>query len=214
MKNKTLSVFSSILTVLFYGLFIYAEIVGVYHSFKKHDGWLSIYLPPVAWYHAAEIWWHDDFADVDWNKRIKTDTRIATFLIDKISTNQEDAESIEQLDKFINEIENYPADKQEKIRNNVKLYFLYLKSMTNDIANISNGEIKLSAETNYFSKELANCDLGDKVDLLEKEMQTFTKQLGTRSLTDEEKGSYIEQIQAHLTKFSVAYKRIFKTEIN
>jgi len=42
---------------------------GIYHSFSKHSlssGVISIFVPPFAWYRAAEgFFWHDDCVNVD-----------------------------------------------------------------------------------------------------------------------------------------------------
>ena len=58
--------------------FLYFEYFGIYHAFDKHrsaDGWISVFVPPYAWYMAVENWWHDDYAGVDWSEKEKENAR-------------------------------------------------------------------------------------------------------------------------------------------
>lgn len=77
-----IGVMASMMAVLFvFAGFTYAP----YHAFKKHgvgDGWLSIILPAYGWYMAVEgLFWHDDFAGIDWVERTREDVNIIASLL-------------------------------------------------------------------------------------------------------------------------------------
>ena len=77
-------VFGTFLGILLATFFLYGEGAGIYHAFKKHDigdGLIAVFIPPYAWYRSLEIWWHDDFAAVDWDQRVKSDARVLIALL-------------------------------------------------------------------------------------------------------------------------------------
>src|SRR5689334_842945 len=63
MSNRTKSVISGLLTVIFWVCFGWTELGGIVHAFKDHsvgDGFAATIVPPWAWYRSIEFFWHKD----------------------------------------------------------------------------------------------------------------------------------------------------------
>lgn len=75
-KESTVgAIWGCLWTLIGYALFLYIEFGGIYHCFKSHKDskWLSVVVPPVAWYYAIEWpFWHES-KELDPNKVYFTD---------------------------------------------------------------------------------------------------------------------------------------------
>lgn len=114
-------------------------ILGISHCFKKHstmEGVVSIVAFPFGIYRGIEFFWHNDFDDVDWNKKLKNDTETSIYFLHEINNenfNQYDFNK--DVEEFSNKIKKYPEDKREILIKNVKQYIGFLILIEKDIKN-------------------------------------------------------------------------------
>ena len=146
-KFKSIT-WSNISAILIIGLLCYLEVFGLYHAFHKHkasDGIFASVLPPWAWYRAVELWWHNDFAGVDWNKRLEYDAQTCIGIIDTVRSLQQ-GESIRHsgdigktIDELSKRIAEYPKDKREYLKTVCKNYIFYNESVLLDLLDFVSG---------------------------------------------------------------------------
>jgi len=119
MIEKIKSFFAQSLSGIMILFFIYAEIAGIYHSSNKHpdDGSMAYYIPPFGWYRAIELWWHDDFADVDWKKRIDIDKKAIYYYLSNPINQTLHPQEYEALCK---RIQSYPEKQKNYLKNFAK----------------------------------------------------------------------------------------------
>ena len=154
--------------VLGFALFA-ATFLGYYHAFDKHGtahGMLSIAVPPYAWYRAVEWIWHDDFAGVDWNKRIQNDARTTILLMSAaVASDASKADELASaIETFTAKLAQYPDDKTQRIKAIVFTYLAYedatLVDSTSEFDRELNGEgdgiieVRLSAKTLALESQL------------------------------------------------------------
>lgn len=128
------STLTNSVVILFYVLLTSAWINGCFHSFKKHRDdpqWLQ--QTPLVMYRGVEYFWHDDFADVDWNERIKNDAATVIALIDQSSQSQNIDDTKMQIENFSKKISAYPRDKIERLKIAGIRFIKYLEYMASDM---------------------------------------------------------------------------------
>jgi len=186
--NKFKDFLGATLTVLMYVFFIYGEIFGIVHSVRKHstgDIIASIAIPPWAWWRSVEMWWHNDYAKVDWDKRLTNDMQNCVYFMNQgISTEVNKYELNNNIEEFSNQIKKYPKDKLLFLKNGTKNYIEYANSTSNDFLN----SLNKYAETGSFDwiqseksiqleKTLADFKLGEDIQHFKKVMDETIKQL-------------------------------------
>jgi len=141
--KKTLELFSGLLGGLIGASFVlflgFVNIYGIYHTFSKHNlgfGVMSVFIPPLAWYMAAEgVFWHDDFANVDCELRLKNDVKTLTSLLGASSnirlTNRQEFNAA--IESFAKELKNYPTEKKNYLEQFGTLYIEYFESLVIDL---------------------------------------------------------------------------------
>src|SRR5436189_4904770 len=109
MKEKLGEIGGSIFWLAIIGLYI----SGGIHSAKKHDeGSVSWWLPPWGVYRGIEQFWHNDYAGVDWNEKLHSDTKVIFYLIyTSTQKNRDELKLQNDLNQFRQQIKNYPKDK-------------------------------------------------------------------------------------------------------
>lgn len=132
------NIIDNISVVLFYALFIYAEGWGLYHSFDKHSGVAAFLIPPVAWYHSAEYWWHSN------EEEVNADIKNCVYFIHNYTTDSEPSFN-KDLIEFHNRLANYNESEVDKLKEFSKLIILWRESQFVDM---------LSAIENYNYQEL------------------------------------------------------------
>ncbi|MBP6757265.1 MAG: hypothetical protein KA210_14080 [Bacteroidia bacterium] len=153
-------------TILYLTLFL-SYGLGIYHSFKKHstaEGVISIVAIPFGMYRGFEYFWHNNFEGVNWDKKIKNDTEICIYLLEtKNEKNVNLYELNENIEKFVKKINEYPDDKKDILRNNIKQYLKFTLSLNNDlyifIQKYNTNEqfiFKMSDKTEKYFQELKN----------------------------------------------------------
>ena len=112
----------------FYFLFVFlgpvAFVLGVYHAFSKHSplrGAASIVFFPIAWYHAAEYFWHDDFAGVDWDERLSSDYETTIYFLNQPYQTEMDTFRVNQdLEEFSTILQDYPAEHRASLETAIR----------------------------------------------------------------------------------------------
>ena len=149
---------SNILGNIFQGLFIlliiWGETVGIYHAAKKHDEfWLATMLPPVAWYRSIEIFWHNDFAGIDWDKENRSMAKIVKNILD--ASCDKDVDQIQvnsRIDSFYKRYSKYPEKKKSFTRELAKKYITYIALMYDDLSVGSNESLSSGKFKFYYGK--------------------------------------------------------------
>lgn len=121
--------------IFLYVIVISAWVNGCFHSFKKHKDdpeWLQ--RSPLVVYRGVEYFWHDDFAGVDWEQRIKSDASTVLNLIDLSAETQNIDDTKMQIEKFSQKIGAYPKDKKERLKIAGSRYIKYVEYMTDDMS--------------------------------------------------------------------------------
>jgi hypothetical protein len=164
-KPKT-SLGKRIIIVLVCILVVYAETLGIYHSFNKHakeDGLYSVFIPPFAWYRSIEMLGHTNLAANDWNDKLKNDTKSCLLVF----TNYGRADSVE-IKKLVVEIKsrikNYPKDKYDYVKQFGTEYILYYSCAQKDFN---------TWLTKFFNNGDIHYQKSNELDSIEKEMNKY-----------------------------------------
>lgn len=225
--NKLKEYFGGVLSIIFYILFFYGEIFGIIHSVKKHstgDIIASIAIPPWAWWRSIEMVWHNDYANVDWDKRLTNDMQTCIYFINQANdTKVNKFEIIEDIEIFHNKIVKYPQDKLEFLKNGTRYFIEYSNSNSNDFINALNeysktGDFdwKASDKTKQLEKTLSNYKLIEDIKLAKKTLEITNNELKTNFSDDLEFIDH-EKIEEIKTRASITlevqqkeYKRFFE----
>ena len=148
LKKIFITIWATIFTILLYASVAYFEFGGIYHAWRKHnDAVLAIFIPPLAWYRAVEAFWHNDFAGVNWEERLKDDAKACIFFMlssaGQVNNPHELSRGIEEFSK---EISKYPKEKKEILKTSSKLFYKYQMALLDDLDYtikhyVSNGEV-------------------------------------------------------------------------
>lgn len=222
---------SSILFGLFY-LSLFADYgIGVVHSFKKHgiaDGLIGTVIFPWAMYRGVEFWWHDDYGNVNWDKRLTNDMQTCVYFVALVNDKTADKYQInENLEKFSEKIKDYPADKRQYLLDGTKKYILYSNSLSSDFLTSlndykTNGNFNwtTSATTQKLETELANFKLKEDIDVSKKWIEELSKQMQKNLPSDTASIDY-DKIKDIETTMNLSielqqkeFRRIFKSLFN
>ena len=109
--------FENFTITLLYLAMAWLEFGGIWHAADKHstnDTLVAIFVPPYAWYRSIEFFWHDDFANVDWEKRLVGDMETCVYILDySVSEQLEPMKLNDGIELFLDSIANYPPEKIE-----------------------------------------------------------------------------------------------------
>lgn len=222
---------SSILVGLFY-LSLFADYgIGVVHSFKKHgiaDGLIGSVIFPWAMYRGVEFWWHDDYGNVNWEKRLTNDMQTCVYFVALVNDKTADKYQInENLEKFSEKIKDYPADKRQYLLDGTRKYILYSNSLSSDFLTSlndykTNGNFNwtTSATTQKLETELANFKLKEDIDVSKKGIEELSKQMQNNLPSDTASIDYdkIKDIETTINRSielqQKEFRRIFKSLFN
>lgn len=129
MRSSLSDIFGTIMGILI----ISTWINGCIHSNKKHsDDSFFMEEGPGALYRGVEYFWHDDFADVNWEDRIKSDVATSVDLISSVKEKYKIDGVRQEIEKFSKRISDYPKDKIDSIKLGVKKFIRFNECMGND----------------------------------------------------------------------------------
>lgn len=233
MKQKIISFLGNSLGLFLGLLFLYLEVGGIVHSVRKHsfgDTFISVTIPPWAWYRSVEMWWHDDLADVNWDERLSTDTKNCYYLF-YFYNSEHVIKANEEIESFRNKIKNYPKDKIEHLKTFCKNYiewysyseyvlFKWIRSLRSEIYTpfkrdemLNNLVLKLKK----YNIDEINAGLAKEDSLiLSIEQKTNDVAKFIQSADDKEWINYMERFKdfrnTQVTSNKVVYKSIFNEE--
>ncbi len=125
------------LTYLLYILLSAAYVLGLFHSFKKHgagDGFLGTVLFPYAMYRGVESFWHNDFAKVDWNKRLQADMKNCVYFIDQsVNPGADVYQFNKDIEEFSSRIRKYPQLKKNFLMDGCRKYIGFSRGIIEDM---------------------------------------------------------------------------------
>lgn len=123
---------------IFIGILV-ANVYGPYHAIAKHSTGVavaSVFIPPYAWYMATEgVLWHDDFADVDWDLRLKNDVRAVAALIGGAGSLEETSviDHGRAVEEFAVWIQDYPEEKRRYLEDFGEAWLRYTDAIYQDM---------------------------------------------------------------------------------
>lgn len=123
-------------------------IMGGIHSAKKHnEGSLAWWMPLWGVYRGIEQFWHDDYANTNWNEKINSDTKIIFYIIySGIQKDRDELKYQKDVNQFRRQIDSYPKKKILILKKNASTYIAFLHSLDEDFANM------LSGDTLFYKK--------------------------------------------------------------
>jgi len=221
-------VLKSFVVIIFYLASFLDYGVGLIHSFKKHgiaDGLIGAIAFPWAMYRGVEFWFHNDFSDVNWDKRLESDMKTCVYLFSQAQMGNK-IELNESIEKFSNKINEYPAEKKRFLVDGARLYLTYFDKISiNIIASldtyikegrfeiIQNSSVeKLENElTKYYIKEEVSSVKIGMEDLKKKIQLDFPldSNISDRKNIINLKNSIEFQLRNQKTDFRRVYKQIF-----
>lgn len=223
--------FISGLAILINFLFIYGEVFGIIHSVKKHsagDIIITILIPPWAWYRSAEMWWHNDYDGVNWDKRLTNDMQSCVYFFTE-TTNQNANLFIlnENLEKFSKKVNKYPKERKQFLIDGSRKYINYVNSLTEDLINsiddFTNSQqhnFRLSIKTKELENEVRKFKLEEDILLKYIEVELNYKLL-IKTFPDISSPEDINRfnhykiaVKASIEKQRKELKRIFKSIFN
>lgn len=181
-KELVKNIFGGISMVIFFiliiGAFVWVFGGGIYHSFSKHysdDGYESIFNPILDVYRSIEFFWHDDYSDVNWDKRLVADIKTIRVIINDAVDNKSDFHEIQkQIEPLGSEIQNYPKVQLEKLKLTLRMILKFSLSIFSDILETGNRisdnnkikfeysdkslKLKSDLEQSIYKEELINVD--------------------------------------------------------
>lgn len=192
---------------------VYGEIFGIVHSVRHHsknDVIASFLLPPWAWWRSVELYWHDDYANVDWNKRLKGDVFVLYRLLASDPKKDEQAEFNDILEKFSKRVNAYPKDKSDYLKESAKMYARFLQAVNTDF-------------TIYFKEQFDGTEQSNDINwskLSKPILDSIVKEYEIKELLDtyvemdskikEISGLIFDQLNAENVEPEVFFKRLQK----
>jgi hypothetical protein len=221
MKNILGGVLIALLYIVGIGLFL----SGLVHSFKKHgaaDGCVGVAFFPWALYRGIELYWHDDYADVDWEKRLETDTRSCIYFLQRSAALEGNQYEIgEDLEKFRKKIKKYPSEKFQNLKTTSRGFANLINSINMDILTALDNavlsgyfKIELSEKTNRLEKSLSNKYLQEDIESAKKVLNELPeREIDTNTLT-EIKGSFIVALEKQHRELNRVFEYIFDEQLD
>lgn len=206
-----------------YTLFVLLFINGCLHSFRKHPedpNWLQY--SPLAIYRGVEYFWHDDFAGVNWDKRLSSDVYVAMELMMKIQNTTEVETLSSEFEKFSNKISDYPGEKKEYIKNAIVNFVNYSLAVSEDMVSFIE-EIKGGKSVNYSEWDITSKQYKDtlvrrydmkELDALKGQIDSTLALLIVKHRFGEITGSEMEKMQNEFKNSNIrqlnAYLRFYQ----
>lgn len=205
---------------------------GCIHSCKKHkDDPVWLQQSPLAAYRGVEYFWHDDFADVNWNKRLANDLRTCVYFVNEGTAKEGNIYQVnEGIEEFSKKISEYPKDKKDYLKTGLMDYFKFNMFSSADLINsmdtyYETGILNLhnSQNTiNYKDRLIQKYELGDIVgtsdSIINLMIDKANKDAKENHLNDDEiekaKYNFKYQMEAANSKLKAKFKSIYKNIFN
>lgn len=204
------------------------EIWGIYHTAKKHSDelYLSVLIPPWAWYRSIEYWWHDDFSNVNWDTQVPSDIKVCIYFLN-LSTH--DTTNVYKMNKdlqeFSNTIHKYPPEKLLLIEKGTRVYIRYANIITNELftnlmqsAIVGPRQLVLSDSSDKVSQLLIKYGLKEDVESIKNQVAVVNKTFLSKSVNQqvylEKFNEYLPILENNINKQALNYSQTFKSIFN
>ncbi|MDX9782915.1 MAG: hypothetical protein RBT35_08065 [Bacteroidales bacterium] len=217
-------------------LFSALYILGVYHSYTKHPNDLGIVRwSPYAVYRGVEFFWHDDFAGVNWEERLRDDANKCIRLLNRsYSEDIDQAKFDKAIEEYKKTLKKYPEDRIEVLRivsqNYIKHSNSFFRDIFRAIDNMNINTVSLVSQS-YRTKELEEAICRG---LHPEDCHTFQEsiQFSIKAINDRFQNSLknqeisIEELKSHSalfqkillenmnSNFFKTYRKLFSQELN
>jgi hypothetical protein len=230
-KKLFVTIGATFITIILYASVAYFEFGGIYHAWKKHnDAVLAFFIPPLAWYRAVEVFWHDDFAGVNWEQRLKDDAHSCIFILNSFIRNSTiPTEMNRDIEKLSIEILKYPDDKLNVLKKVSRLYIEYSLIAVEDAVRATKDYIRYGQTNLSYSGKIVEVEnklkaflpidsFQELVHTTKTSYEAVTQKLNEAgALTEEQQGKVTENLayfkQSAKTKVSEAYKKLFNEDL-
>lgn len=221
----------TIVGFIIYGLMILGEIGGIYHTAKKHgtaDVFTSVVLPPWAWYRSVELFWHDDFSDVDWDKRLENDMKACVYFFNMVSQKEANVYKINQdIEEYSRQILNYPAEKKLFLKQGASLYILRETALYEDMVrtldryfNTGDFKFEFGQHTMRLEERLMQYKLQEDIQFQRMAIEELMKQfeeklkLNNTETSNEQRLKLTDAIELTNRKQQTALRQVFRNIFN
>lgn len=210
---------SSIFTIILYVALGWGEVAGLYHTATKHslgEAAFALFFPPFSWYRSVELFWHDDYSGVNWEKRLSHDAESLFYLMNySISDDVDVLKLNEQLEYFSEKVSSYPEDKKQHLETFAQTYLSYYKLLTDDFkesmrnyARTSEFDFDKSNNTVQLEEKLKSYGLKDEIEKMNKEMNLMLYALDLPELPND---AYTQiQMEAMLSLYDEKVQELTK----
>jgi hypothetical protein len=177
------------------------------------------------------MWWHDDYADIDWDKRLSNDMQTCIYFIAQANDqNVNKFELNDDLEKFSKRVNKYPDDKRGFLIDGTRTYVSYSNSILADLISsmkdsFASGKFEWepSPQTIRLENELKSFKLEEDVELLKNVFNELKEQMKEnfpedKEMIDEYRLKEYEPtmklaIEAQRKEVSRIFKNIFNEEL-
>jgi len=220
--------FNEFTATFFLFLIVLGEVGGIYHAYTKHskkDVLLAFCVPPVAWYLSIEFFWHDDYKNVDWEKKLGNDVRACLYFLGKYAEKNPDIYRLNsEIESFSKKINGYPEDKVEYLKNCTSTYIKWWDLLSDTLADSVkkssvSGHFKFikSPETMEMDEVLRSCSLGDIIELGDNTYELLTEKLNNTDTNRLQEKEFFEmwtfQNKQKFIVFQDTYKNLFNEDL-
>ena len=232
MISRRGSILNDLAAFFFMVAFCWIQFGGIYHSATKHssvDLILALTVPPFAWYRSIEFFWHDDFAHINWDQRVKGDIKAIVEIVNNEIESKNMLDNANNKEFLHNRIKTYPAIQKDRIEQAVIGFMNYHLQFAKEMCSIA----KMTAKENYsvwtesnemkkqrslFAAYYTDSEMQMVQETLEKEVKKFQKalkeeQISTEKIQEIEK-NFGDLERVHKEKYQECFKSIFDKEIS
>ena len=203
---------SNIAIIILQFSIVFFWVTGSIHSCNKHkDEGNIVRYSPFALYRGAEMFWHEDYAGVDWNEKINDDINTSIRLLTAITLTYDILNTKEQISKFSEQLSKYPSDKRKQIANAVRRFLNFGNLWTRDLVsfldkNESNSAFDFSSKTKVEYDSLKNFYHIEEVSEWESIIDSLIIEI---KMYPENRQLYLNRLKGHDIKDNKIYSNYF-----
>ncbi len=203
-------------------LFIYLTafvgwIFGSFHAFEEHSkfsGVVSFFVVVPSYYYAVEgLGWHKDTKG---DEKLKLDTKLFAFLVNKSMDIQRGAEEINLASKVNAHFNSYSDKNKDKLKKRAALYIVYATSVQRDfldwaIAGKELSSYTVSPKITEIENKLNSIGLESEVKINQEAIKSLSKQEFFESLSTRESREVLSKNMEEFERYqAVALNNLFK----
>ena len=199
--------------VIILGLAIaFLYVSGCIHSQNKHPNDSDILrYTPFSVYRGVEMFWHKDYAGVDWKEKVKDDINTSISLLSAVTQPYDLVNTKEQIENFSKQLSKYPQGKRKEIASTVRAFLNFGNMWTRDlIIYLENYEsdtvFKFSPKSQQVYDSLQNYYQIDELAIINSVTDSISKEIREYP---ENRQMYISRLKGHDTYDNSIYDKYF-----